>query len=158
MDINYQIPRSALIWVRVSVVIVLIPQTIRMPIWVTVIAAICILWRLLISQGKLNYPGRKIRIVVVLFTLIFSISQIRSIGIGLDSAVSLLALGFVFKLIEMRYKRDIYVVLSLCFVMSMVSFLYSQGIVTSAYIAMTVRIILGARIACNRSGLIIDAE
>lgn len=69
-----------------------------------------------------------------------------------------MALGFIFKLIEMRYKRDIYVVLSLCFVMSMVSFLYSQGIVTSAYIAMTVIIILCAMIACNRSSLILEAE
>jgi len=125
VDITYQIPRAALVWVLASVVLVLLPQTLRMPIWVSVIAFACIIWRILIHAGKLNYPGRPLRVVIVVFTLLVSASQIRALGVGLDSAASLLALGFVFKLIEMRYKRDIYVVISLCFVMVMVAFLYS---------------------------------
>lgn len=158
MDINYQIPRAALIWVLISVVMVLVPQTIRMPIWVSAIAAGCVIWRVLIYSGKLRFPGRNLRVTAVLFTLLVSISQIRSIGLGLDSAVVLLALGFVFKLIEMRYKRDIYVVLSLCFVMSMVSFLYSQGVLTSVYIAAQVVVLLCAMVNLNRSQLRVGEE
>ncbi|NKB31838.1 MAG: DUF3488 domain-containing protein [Pseudomonadales bacterium] len=158
MDINYQIPRSALVWVLASVVMVIIPQTFRMPYWVTVIAVVCIIWRILIFTGKLSYPGRKVRVAAVIFTLLVSATQMRSIGLGLDSAASLLALGFVFKLIEMQHKRDIYVVLSLCFVMSMVSFLYSQGVVTSAYIAIVIVVIVSAMIALNKSPLSIDGR
>ncbi|MFT6294756.1 MAG: transglutaminase-like putative cysteine protease [Glaciecola sp.] len=151
MDLSYQIPRSALIWILLSVAVVLVPHSARMPVWISVVAAVCIVWRVLIFRGKLSYPSRWIRILIVLFTLAVSISQMRLVGIGLDSAAALLALGFVFKLIEMKQKRDIYVVISLCFVMTMVAFLYSQSIVATAYSLGAILVILGAMIALNRS-------
>ncbi len=127
-----------------------------MPVWISVVALFCVCWRVLIFKGRLDYPSRMVRVAVVLFTLIVSFSQIRNIGIGLDSAASLLALGFVFKLIEMRQKRDIYVVISLCFVMSMVAFLYSQSVLTTLYITLVVAVTMGAMIALNRNSLIAD--
>jgi protein-glutamine gamma-glutamyltransferase len=156
VELGYQIPRPALVWILVAVVLVLLPQSIRMPIWISVVALCCVYWRVLIHNGKVNYPTRLVRVVVVLFTLIVSFSQIRNIGIGLDSAASLLALGFVFKLIEMRQKRDIYVVISLCFVMSMVAFLYSQSVVTTVYVALVIAVTVGAMIALNRTSSISD--
>lgn len=156
MELSYQIPRPALIWILFSVVLVLIPQSIRMPFWISGIALLCVCWRILIFNGSLDYPGRMMRVAVVLFTLLVSLSQIRSIGIGLDSAASLLALGFVFKLIEMRQKRDIYVVISLCFVMSMVAFLYSQSVLTTLYISLVVTVTMGAMISLNRSTTVVD--
>jgi hypothetical protein len=66
-----------------------------MPAWITVIALICVTWRLLIFAGKLNYPGKIIRIIVVIFTLFVSASQIRNTGVGLDSAAGLLTLGTI---------------------------------------------------------------
>ena len=151
MDLSYQIPRSAMIWILLAVAVVLLPQSVRMPAWISIVAAVCIVWRILIFTGKLNYPSRWMRVLVVLFTLVVSISQMRSMGIGLDSAAALLALGFVFKLIEMKQKRDIYIVISLCFVMIMVAFLYSQSILATAYSLLAVVVILGAMIALNRS-------
>lgn len=148
---NYQIPRPALIWMLAAVVLVLLPQSIRMPVWISVVAFFCVCWRVLIYRGRLSYPGRMLRVMVILFALIVSFSQIRNIGIGLDSAASLLALGFVFKLIEMRQKRDIYVVISLCFVMAMVAFLYSQSVLTTLYIAFVIVVTLGAMISLNRN-------
>lgn len=158
MDISYQIPRAALTWILASVILVIVPQTLRMPVWITVVALACITWRILIHTGVLNYPGRPLRVVIVVFTLIVSASQIRDLGVGLDSAASLLALGFVFKLIEMRHKRDIYVVISLCFVMVMVTFLYSQSAVATLYIAATIVVITGAMVAMNRSTLVPDVS
>jgi hypothetical protein len=157
MDISYQIPRAALGWVLAAVVLVIAPLSIRMPMWVSAIAMLCVFWRLLIFTGNLNFPGRLTRIAVVIFTLIVSASQMRNLGVGLDSAASLLALGFVFKLIEMRQNRDIYVVISLCFVMLMVGFLYSQSVLMTLYIAVVVTIVTGAMIAMNRSILIVDS-
>lgn len=156
MDLSYQIPRPALIWILAAVVLVIVPQSIRMPLWISGIALLCVCWRVLIYNGRLDYPGRMMRVAVVLFTLLVSLSQIRTLGIGLDSAASLLALGFVFKLIEMRQKRDIYVVISLCFVMSMVAFLYSQSVLTTLYITLVITVTLGAMIAMNRDALLAD--
>jgi transglutaminase-like putative cysteine protease len=151
MYISYQIPRAALVWILVSVAAVMLPQSLRMPLWISAIAALCIVWRILIHTGKLNYPGRAVRVLVVIFTLVVSVSQMRNIGIGLDSAAALLTLGFVFKLIEMQQKRDIYVVICLCFVMSMVGFLYSQSVLSTLYILLCILAIVSAMIALNRS-------
>ncbi|MCG8415272.1 MAG: DUF3488 and transglutaminase-like domain-containing protein [Pseudomonadales bacterium] len=156
MDINYQIPRAALLWILVSVVLVIIPQSIRMPFWLSAVALLCVGWRLLIFSGRLDYPGKAMRVAVVVFTLIISVSQMRNLGVGLESASSLLTLGFVFKLIEMRYKRDIYVVICLSFLMCMVAFLYSQSVLVTIYIAFCVMVIIGAMIALNRSTLQAD--
>ncbi len=156
MDIQYQIPRAALLWILASVVLVVIPQTIRMPIWLSVIAFLCVGWRLLIFSGRLSYPSKRTRVLAVMFTLLVSISQMRNLGVGLESASSLLTLGFVFKLIEMKHKRDIYVVICLCFVMSMVAFLYSQSAVVTIYLCLCVVVIIGAMIALNRSSLQAD--
>ncbi len=156
MDISYQIPRNSLFWVLLCVTLVILPQVINTPFWVSIIALICIAWRLLIFSGVLNYPGRMLRVLIVIFTLIVSASQISNIGVGLDSAASLLTLGFVFKLIEMRYKRDIYVVISLCFVMSMIAFIYTQSFVMTVYLAVVITFIIGAMISLNRSSLVKD--
>ncbi len=156
MEMSYQIPRPALIWILAAVVLVILPQSTRMPIWISGIALLCVCWRTLIYIGRLDYPGRMMRVAVVLFTLLVSLSQIRTIGIGLDSAASLLALGFVFKLIEMRQKRDIYVVISLCFVMSMVAFLYSQSVLTTIYVSIVIAVTMGAMIALNRTARVTD--
>jgi transglutaminase-like putative cysteine protease len=155
-EVEFQIPRAALSWILLAVMLVIIPQSLRMPLWISVIALACISWRWLIYAGKLGYPSRSLRVQIVIFTLAISITQLRSLGVGLDSAASLLTLGFVFKLIEMRYKRDIYVVISLCFVMSMVQFLYSQSALSTLYIALIVLVITAAMIALNRSSLVAD--
>jgi transglutaminase-like putative cysteine protease len=153
-EIDYQIPRSALSWILLAVMLVVAPQALRMPLWISAIAVACIAWRWLIYAGRLGYPGRSLRIAIVIFTLLVSVSQMRNLGIGLDSAASLLTLGFVFKLIEMRHKRDIYVVISLCFVMLMVAFLYSQSALSTAYIAASVLVTTTAMVALNRSILL----
>ncbi len=156
MEFSYQIPRAALIWILISVVAVMLPQSFRMPLWITAIAVSCVIWRVLIFNGVLNYPSRTTRVIVVFFTLFISMSQVRNIGIGLDSAAALLALGFVFKLIEMQQKRDIYVVICLCFVMSMVGFLYSQSVLATLYILFCIVLILNGMISLNRSAGVTD--
>lgn len=156
MDISFQIPRATLIWILLCVVLVILPHTARLPILISAIAVGCIVWRLLIHMGKLNHPGRFIRGVVVAGALVVAISQLRDLGIGLDSAAGLLALCFVCKLVEMQNKRDIYVVISLCFVMAMVAFLYSQSVLMTLYIVVVVTTITAAMISLNRSSMIRD--
>lgn len=157
-EVEFQIPRAAHSWMLLSVLLVMLPQTLNMPSWVTLIALFCILWRWLIYTGRTGYPGKALRVAIVAFTLILTASQMRSFEVGLDSAASLLALGFVFKLVEMRHKRDVYVVISLCFIMAMVTFLYSQSVLTTLYIALVIVVIIGTMLALNRSALLADSS
>ncbi len=151
MDIAYQIPRQSLIWVLLSVVMALAPHAPRLPVWIGAVVAACLAWRVLIFFGKLDYPGKALRVVLVVFIILSSATQISSLDIGLDVAASLLALGFIFKLVEMQSKRDTYVVLCLCFVMALVSLLYSQSMVTAMYLTLMVIVIMGSMVSLNRT-------
>jgi transglutaminase-like putative cysteine protease len=153
MEIRYQIPRHSLIWVLASVVMALAPHVTRLPVWISFVALVCIGWRVLIFTGRLDYPGKKARVLAVILILTGSASQLRSLEIGLDVAASLLALGFIFKLVEMQSKRDIYVVLSLGFVMAVVSLLYSQSMATAMYLSLMVIVIIGGMVSLNRASM-----
>ncbi|MDP1931485.1 MAG: DUF3488 and transglutaminase-like domain-containing protein [Gammaproteobacteria bacterium] len=150
MDIAYQIPRLALLWVLSSVLLVVLPHVLRLPAWITVLALACIIWRLLIFVGRANYPGKLVKAVLVMVVLPLTVVQTRAQGVGVDAAVTLLLLGVVFKLLEMQYKRDIVIVIALCYVLIMVGFIYSQTIPASLYSLMSATVITGALISLNR--------
>lgn len=150
MDISYQIPRLALLWVLSSVLLVLLPHVTRLPLWTTLLALACMGWRLLIFTGRAGYPGKLIKILLVVSVLPLTVIQTRNAGVSVDTAVTLLFLGVVFKLLEMQYKRDIVIVIALCYVLIMVGFIYSQTIPASIYSLMVVMVVTGALIALNR--------
>lgn len=150
MDISYQIPRLALLWVLSSVLLVLLPHVIRLPLWTTLLALACMGWRLLIFSGRAGFPGKLIKVLLVLSVVPLTVVQARSVGVSVDTAVTLLFLGVVFKLLEMQYKRDIVIVIALCCVLIMVGFIYSQTIPASLYSLLTLMVITGALIALNR--------
>lgn len=150
MDVNYQIPRLALLWVLASVLLVLLPHVLRLPPWTTLLAFACMGWRLLIFTGRAGYPGKLVKCLLVVVVLPLTMMQTSTGGASVDTAVSLLLLGVVFKLLEMQYKRDIVIVIALCYVLIMVGFIYSQTIPASLYSLLVVIVITGALIALNR--------
>lgn len=151
MELGYLLPRNSLIWVLILVVMALVPHAARLPIWISFVALACIGWRILIFVGKLDYPDTKTRLLAVVVILLGGASQLRSLDIDLDVAASLLALGFIFKLVEMQSKRDVYVVLSLGFIMAAVSLLFSQSLVMAIYLTLMVNVIIAGMVSINRS-------
>lgn len=151
MIISYQIPRAGLLWVLISVVMAIAPHATRLPLWISAMALFCIAWRVLIFLGRLDHPGKATRLLVVFFILVVSVTQLRSLEVTLDVAVSILALGFIFKLVEMQSKRDIYVVLCLCFIMALVALIYSQQMLTTMYLTLMVMIVMGSMVSLNRA-------
>lgn len=150
MDLKYQIPRLCLLWVLASVVLVVAPHALRLPAWISALTLVCILWRLLIFAGRAPYPGKLVKTLFVFIALPLTLYQFRAEGVGLDTSVCLLILGAVFKLLEMRYKRDIVIVIVLAYVLAMIGFIYSQTIPSSLYALLVVTVITGALISLNR--------
>jgi len=134
------------------VILALAPHSVRLPFWLGLLALLCIIWRVLIFAGKLDYPSKPTRVFCAIVVLGLSFSQLSSVEVSLDVASSLLALGFIFKLIEMKTKRDIYIVLILCFIMSLVTFIYSQSVLTAMYTTFSIMVIVASMVSLNRSG------
>ncbi len=150
MDLTYQIPRLALLWVLSSVLLVVLPHVPRLPVWITVLAFACIVWRLLIFTGRVGYPARLVKILLVLIVLPLTVLETRAQGVGVDAAITVLLLGVVFKLLEMQYRRDVVIVIVLSYVLIMVGFIYSQTIPASLYSLGSATVITGALISLNR--------
>ncbi len=153
MAVTYQIPRTALYWLLSILVLLVLPHTLRLPIWVMLLSAFCIGWRVLIHKGKIGYPGRCIKALLVFSALPLSVWQFRSDGegVGVDLAVCLLIIGAKFKLLEMRYRRDIYILIILAFMLALTGFIYSQTLVSSFYNLGIVLLILTTMVLLNRN-------
>ena len=150
MKLAYQMPRLSLLWILASIVIIIAPQVLRLPWWVTTAALLCVVWRLAIFSGRTAFPSKTVRTIVVMLAVAFTTWQYAGVSLGLDAAICILALGVFFKTLEMRDKRDIAIVISLCYVLIMVGFIYSQTILSGLHALLAVTVCTGALISVSR--------
>ena len=146
----YQIPRNSLAWMLAAQAAVIMPHILRIAPWVIAIAAACIVWRVMVFQGRWSYPRRWIKVLFVFtgFAAVpFSYGQIY----GVEPAVSLLVVAFSLKLLEMVQKRDAYVVIMLAYFVCITEFLFEQSIPFALYMFACVVIITAALIGLNQT-------
>ena len=129
---GYQIPRNSLAWLLVSQVAVIAPHVVRLPLWVMLVAAVCIAWRVMIYQGRWSYPGRLVKTLLVVGGFA-GVPLGYAKLFGVEPAVALLVVAFVLKLLEMHHKRDAYVVILLAYFVCITQFLFDQSIPFALY-------------------------
>jgi transglutaminase-like putative cysteine protease len=151
MVVNATIPRTGLIWVLSVMVLLILPHLSRMPIWLMILALVCLTWRWQIYRGRADYPGRIIRAGALLAVGTATVLQYGGDGLSIDGTVILLISGCLLKLLEMRYRRDIYIVNTLAFLLLMAGFIYSQSILSGIYNLLIALLILASLISLNRA-------
>lgn len=151
MVVNATIPRTGLIWVLSVMVLLIMPHLTRMPVWLMMLALVCLTWRWLIHKGRAEYPGRAVRAGALLAVGTATVVQYGGDGLSIDGTVILLISGCLLKLLEMRYRRDIYIVNTLAFLLLMAGFIYSQSILAGAYNLLIALLILASMISLNRA-------
>ena len=149
-DKQAHIPRLTIWWMLGALALVVVPHLLRLPIWISVLIVACVIWRILIFIGRVGFPNKFLKIIIVFLALPLTIVEYRGSGAGLDAAVSLLILGTVFKLLEMRQRRDMLIVVCLCYVLTMVGFIYSQTILAALHALLTFIVITGALVTLQR--------
>lgn len=149
-DRQAQIPRLTIWWLLGALTLVVAPHLLRLPIWISTLIISCVLWRILIFNGRAGFPNKFLKMFIVFLALPLTVIEYRGTGAGLDAAVCLLILGTVFKLLEMRHRRDMLIVVSLCYVLMMVGFIYSQSILAAVHALLTFVVITGALVTLQR--------
>lgn len=147
----YQIPRTSLAWILGSLVAVILPHLARMPLWLTALCASCITTRIFIFQGRLSYPGSKIKVGIVLITLAAVIVQYGRDIFSTDATVGVLIIGIALKLLEMHQKRDVLMVIYLCYFTIVAEFIYSQSIPVAIYMGFCVLLITSALMSLTQT-------
>lgn len=145
------IPRNALVWIILSQFALLLPHLGRLPVWVVLVYLVTAVWRLLVYQGRVSFPGRWTRIALIGagFAAIF-----LSYGnlLGLEPTVALLLTAFALKLLELVKRKDAYVLIFLGYFICVTAFLFTQDLLLVLYSLLTLLLVTTALVALHRPG------
>jgi protein-glutamine gamma-glutamyltransferase len=114
------------LWLLATMAWVMSPHVVDLPVWCSASIAALIVWR-----GWLTWTGRRLpnRWIPIALTCIAGIAvwlQFRTI-FGKDAGVAYVTLLLGLKLLEMRARRDIFVVIYLCLFVMLTSLFESQS-------------------------------
>ena len=111
---DWQLSRNGLFWVLFAFAAVVALHLDELPAWVTVLGAICVLWRILEYRGMVSFPPWPLKAVLVAGCGVGLVLTFPSL-LGLEPMLAMLLAGFGLKLLEMHHKRDAIVLVYLAF-------------------------------------------
>lgn len=150
MTIQALIPRNSLAWLLTAQIVVLLPHLPRLPLWVAVLWLGCAVWRVQIQRMRWRYPGIVLKILA-LALVTGGVYASQGTFLGLDSAVMLLLMLFMLKLLEMRSPRDALVVIYLGFFIVATAFLFDQGILLAVYQCFSMLVLVAALVGLQQT-------
>ena len=144
-------------WVLIAQVIVILPHTAHLPLWLIGFAVVSIIAQLPRIKAKFKKGHHLKRVYQGMQMLGFLLGLAGlwltyNTAFGLDMGVAFLVLCLVSKLWELYKRRDAYVVLNLSLFVLAALFLMDQGIVTTLEVIVGAVIVLLAFIALNDDG------
>ena len=149
LGVAYQIPRNSLALLMIAQVVVLVPYALQLSPWIVGVGLFCGGWRMGVYQGRWDYPRRWIKALLV----IASFLGVAFSGVGvfsLEAAASVLILAFALKLIEMKSRRDAYVVIFLGYFAIATQFLFDQSIAIATYEFAAICVVTAAMVGLNQ--------
>lgn len=146
--IDYQVPRLAFFWLLLAQTFLLLPHFfdyffVLFPAWL-----FCVIWRIGIYQAKASYPNAIFKFFMVVMALV-AIRWYQPRWLMLETAILMLLLAFLFKLIEMREKRDVLVLIYLAYFVLAAQLLISQTLWEGLYLLIGLLLVTTALVALN---------
>lgn len=111
---------------------VLLPHAGHLPAWATALTGLVLLWRGQIAWRQRPLPGRWWLLVVLAAYTALTWLTFRTL-IGREAGITLLTVLMALKTLELRARRDAFVVFFLGFFLVLTQFLYSQSLLTAAW-------------------------
>jgi len=110
---------------------IVLPHTAHLPLWCSVLAAAMLLWRGWLALSQRPLPGRWWLLGCLLLTVVGTLATYRTL-LGRDAGVVLVVVLLALKTLELRARRDAFVVFFLGFFTMLTNFFYSQSLLTAA--------------------------
>ena len=108
----------------------LLPQTPNLPLWCTALAGGVLIWRGWLAMGAKSLPGKWWLLTLLAVAITGTLITHRTI-LGRDAGVTLLVVLLTLKTLELRARRDAFVVFFLGFFCMLSNFFYSQSLLTA---------------------------
>jgi protein-glutamine gamma-glutamyltransferase len=134
-----------------STVLVLAPHTAHLPLWVTLLCGATLAWRAAITLLGRRMPSSLLLLPAAALAMAGVMHSYHTL-LGRDAGVAMLVLLVAFKTLEMHARRDLYVVVFLCFFLVLTNFFYSQAIGSALMMVLSVLALLATQIAFQYAG------
>jgi transglutaminase-like putative cysteine protease len=131
-----------------SLVLVILPHLLRLPVWLAGLMLGLILWRWLSDAGRIRLPGRALRLLLVALGTGGILLGFHTL-IGRDAGSALILLLLCLKLTEMHRPRDFMVVLYLAYFIVVIGFLFSQSMFMALYMLLVLLALLTLQISLH---------
>ncbi len=127
-----QLPRDTrdTLFMLVVITWVAAPLIGQVPLWCSAMGALVILWRAWLAVGNRPLPPTLWRVGLLLLAVLGTLLSYRTL-LGRDAGVTLLMVLLALKTLELRARRDAFVVFFLSFFLMLTQFFYSQSLVTA---------------------------
>ena len=144
------VPRSCMLLLMAAQLSALAPHLWRLPWVFGAIALLALGWRALIHLGRVDYPGRLLRLLLVVLSVAGIFGFFRQPS--LEPTVALLVCGTSLKLLEMRSRRDVVLVVTLGYFVAATQFLFSQSLPGAVYALLPLLATTAALVALYAEG------
>jgi transglutaminase-like putative cysteine protease len=112
------------------IALVVLPQVGTLPWWCSVLVAVVLVWRGSLAIAGKPLPGRWWRLALLAVTLLATVATYRTL-LGRDAGVTLVVVLLALKTMEVRARRDAFVIFSLGFFAMLTNFFQSQTLLTA---------------------------
>jgi transglutaminase-like putative cysteine protease len=116
---------------------VVMPQVGHLPLWCSLLAAGLMLWRAALAVFSRPLPRRWWLLLLLLLTTGATLFSYKTL-LGRDAGVTLIVVLLALKTLELRARRDAFVVFFLGFFTLLTNFFYSQSLLTAAAMLLAV--------------------
>ncbi|MDE2400820.1 MAG: DUF3488 domain-containing transglutaminase family protein [Burkholderiales bacterium] len=137
------------LWLLGMLTLAMLPHMGRLPIWCAVSAVTALLWRAQVAWGDGRLPPRWVLLIGLAASVGLTLSSHHAL-FGREAGVTLVVVLSGLKTLELRARRDAFVVTSLAFFLILTQFLYSQSIGLAVLMALAVWGLLTALVLAQR--------
>ncbi len=134
-----------------AAMLVLAPHAAHLPAWVTLLCGATLAWRAGLTLLGRRLP-RNLVLVPIAAAAMAGVLQSYDTLLGRDAGVAMLVMLVAFKMLEMHARRDLFVVVFLCFFLVLTNFFYSQGIGTAILMLVSLAFLLAAQLSFQFTG------
>ena len=114
-----------------------LPHVSHLPVWCSALTAAVLAWRARLALTNAALPGRWVLMAVLLLAAGLTLWSYRSL-LGKEPGVTMIVTLMALKTLELRARRDAFVVFFLGFFLILTHFLYSQSLVVAAAMLVSV--------------------
>ena len=143
--------RASLLRLLAVLALVVAPHLVRMPPWIGITVVAIGLWRAAAALRQWPLPPQWLKVILVLAAFV-GVSVTFGRVNGQHAGAALLVVMLALKLTEMRSRRDVLVVVSLCYFTMLTHFLFSQELWTILYLFACAVVVTAMLIEANHVG------